>query len=523
MKQFCSLLIALCCCVGFTQAQERYLDEVFTEVNVQRDVVYGTNISVLSGQPEQVDLLMDVYQPAGDDATNRPVVIYWHTGSFLPPLFNGQITGARSDSAVVEICSQLARRGYVAIAATYRQGWNPAATGAEGQNIRTGTLLNAVYRGIQDVRTSIRFLRKTVAEDGNPFGVDAENIALFGQGTGGYLTFASAYLDRVDEITSKDKFINTETLESYVDTAQSGDPYGLNDRPLNIANHVEYSSDFKMAVNAGGALGDISWIEGREDEPVTVGFHVLRDPFAPFFQGAVIVPTTGDFVVNVAGTRQVVDSANFKGNNAIIAEANNDMNDPLNALIEAYSQTPVTIGTDTFTLAVNNMFPFVTDSLASGPYEWWSLEQLRQIVAGTNAALGTDFDADELHESGLITNPDMSKQKALTYIDTIMDYWMPRAFLALNLATSTQDIIQAEEVELTISPNPVSDRIFVTSGANYPMKDVALYNLEGRLQRAKLRVDNNTVTMRRGDLPPGIYVLQVRFEEGMVSKKLVLR
>ncbi|MBK9491252.1 MAG: hypothetical protein IPO07_22535 [Haliscomenobacter sp.] len=114
---------------------------------------------------------MDVYTPAGDSDTKRAVVMYFHTGIFLPPLLNGGITGARSDSSVVEFARRLTRLGYVVVVPTYRLGWNPVAP---NQNVRTGTLLNAAYRGIQDARSCIRFLRKSIAENSNPYGIDAD-------------------------------------------------------------------------------------------------------------------------------------------------------------------------------------------------------------------------------------------------------------------------------------------------------------------------------------------------------------
>ncbi|MEO0340319.1 MAG: alpha/beta hydrolase, partial [Bacteroidota bacterium] len=189
MKQFNKLFLLLLVSAFAlsANAQTRYLDDVFTGVNVTVDVPYASNISILTGAPDTIPLVMDIYTPDGDDATDRPVVVYFHTGSFLPQYFNGQITGNKQDSTCAEICRRLARKGYVAISATYRAGWVPTAVGAEGQNTRTGTLLNAAYRGIQDARSLIRFLRMTAAEMENPYGINTENITLWGQGTGGYL------------------------------------------------------------------------------------------------------------------------------------------------------------------------------------------------------------------------------------------------------------------------------------------------------------------------------------------------
>src|SRR5205085_7297802 len=109
-----------------------------------------------------------------DVLPNRPTVIMIHTGSFLPIFYNMQPTGSRNDSAIVTMCKQFARRGYTAIAVDYRAGWNPAATGAAGQEIRTGTLLQAAGRGVQDLKACVRFFKNNAAT----YHVDVDKIIL---------------------------------------------------------------------------------------------------------------------------------------------------------------------------------------------------------------------------------------------------------------------------------------------------------------------------------------------------------
>ncbi len=499
--------------------------EVFSSVDVETDVMYGQNLTVLTvpvtGNPSLQDLVMDVYTPAGDTITDRPVVVYFHTGSFLPQYINGQITGSRSDSSVVEICTRLAKMGYVAMSATYRAGWNPIAS---DQDERTGTLLNATYRGIQDARALIRFLRKSVAEEDNPFGVDTDKICLWGQGTGGYISLGAAFLDRFDEVVLE-KFIDQDLLAPYVDTNLVGDVYGEKQALLNIPNHVGYSNDFAMAVNMGGALGDISWIEGKDNEPVTMGFHVANDPFAPYADGAVIVPTTGDFVVNVSGTRTVVDTANQLGVNAVISVANDDLSDPLNAKVDAYKSVIDTFsGGQVLSIGIDNVYPFVTPGPASGPWEWWSKPQLDATIAAFNAATGEDISADTLHMNGLQLNPDMSKAKATAHIDTIINYFAPRAFLALNLmATSTNEVLTAAEVGFEMGPNPMKEYMTINTAPDQPMLDIAVYNMSGKLMKGAMGVNNNQYILQRTPhMTPGMYILQVRFKDGFVSKKIML-
>ena len=549
MKKIITLIFLLV--TGFVSVQaQRYLVPTFSSVTVTPNVKYATNITVVTGSPAQQDLTMDVYMPTGDTEESRPVVVYFHTGSFLPQYFNKQITGGKQDSTVVEICTRLAKLGYVAVAATYRAGWNPSALGPTGQNIRTGTLLNAAYRGIQDARSCYRFLRKSVAEDGNPYGIDPEKIVAWGQGTGGYISLGSAYLDRFEEVSTLDKFIDTGTLLPYVDTSLVGDVYGLVNRPLCIANTPGYSSDIKMAINMGGALGDISWIEGDAatyDEPATIGFHMVNDPFAPFADGPVIVPTTGDFVVNVSGSRTAVGAANDLGVNDPLAAINASLlanGDGLTQLMTAFK--PVVLPTPPFqpvgiTLGADNLYPFRPTGVSqyeSGPWDWWNKNFLDVLIPQINAVYGTNFNSDTLHYSGLITNPNMSATKARAYIDTVMAFYIPRGCAVLGLTeccealgamgidcglTSTEEVIGADVVGLRMNPNPAEGYVFIQSAPEHPMQSVEIFDLNGQLLQGKYNINSHQHVFERGDLPGGMYIVKARFGDNIAAQKVIFR
>lgn len=528
MKQLNTLLLLL---LGFllldsASAQSgRYRSEVFTSFTVKPNVVYGKNISILTGAPTPIDLLMDVYSPAGDTETNRPVVIYFHTGTFLPAILNQGVTGSRSDSSCVEFARRLTKMGYVVCIATYRLGWLATSTDA---NLRTSTILQAAYRAIQDARAAIRFLRKTVAVDSNPYGIDPNRIVLWGQGTGGYLAAGAAYLDRFKEEIEIAKFINTQTLTAYVDSTLLGNPFGTTVKPLNLANHVGYSSDFKLAVNMGGAIGDLGWIEGKAGEPATICYQVVADPFAPFGEGNVLNPVTREFIINVAGSRGIMEKVNRFNLNASFAAVNNEQT-YINLRNKALSASPLpfpnfSVEGKATTASTNDMYPFITPTFRpeAGPWEWWDTTTLKLVVAGTNQQLGTSINWKTIHAGGIALNPNMSKAKAMAYIDTIMAVFTPRAYLQLNLATSTHEVISEDVVKLKIGPNPVADRIYLESALEHKMRDIVLYSLDGRMVRGYSNVDENDFELIRGNIPPGTYVLQVRFDKGLVAKKLIL-
>lgn len=118
MKKIYSLIaIALLSVTG--ASAQRYMTEQFTSVNVQTDVTYGVNATVLYyaqlGEAIPEALKMDVYSPAGDTETDRPVILYFHTGNFLPFPQNQGTGGTRTDSTAVELCTRLAKLGYVEI------------------------------------------------------------------------------------------------------------------------------------------------------------------------------------------------------------------------------------------------------------------------------------------------------------------------------------------------------------------------------------------------------------------------
>ena len=186
MKKLNLLSLFFALCVTALHAQTRYLDEVFSQASATT-TYYGNNYTVITlsqlGHTAPLPQRVDIYTPTGDTETARPLIIYLHTGNFLPTSVNGSCGGSITDSSNVEMATRLAKMGYVVAVASYRLGWRPDLP---QELLKRFTLINAAYRGVQDVRSCIRYFRKTVAEAGNPYGIDPEKIVVWGQGTGGF-------------------------------------------------------------------------------------------------------------------------------------------------------------------------------------------------------------------------------------------------------------------------------------------------------------------------------------------------
>ena len=215
------------------------------------------------------------------------------------------------------MCRQFAKRGFVAVSIDYRLGWNPVSS---DQDVRTGTLLRAVYRALQDTRTCVRYFKNNIATGGNTYNVDSTQIIIGGQGSGGYIAWALATLDTQSKILIP-KFIDIHG-NSYVNDTILGDIWGFggstdtsNADGGNIVNYPNNTSNVALIFNMGGALGDSSWLDAHSTP--AVAFHVPSDPFAPYTTGTVIVPTTHDPVVDVWGSYTAMHQADLLGINSI--------------------------------------------------------------------------------------------------------------------------------------------------------------------------------------------------------------
>ena len=478
-----SLLLIFFLIASISFSQTRYMDEVFCDIEIESDVVYGNNITVLpllqGGAPSPEDLEMDIYMPSGDSATDRPVVMILHTGSFLPAVANGQATGDKTDNATVEQCKAFAKKGYVAVALNYRLGWNPIS---ENEDVRRSTLIQAAYRGLQDVRTGVRFLRKSIAEEGNPYGI-TDKFAVGGLGTGGYLSLCAASLwDYEEELL----------LAKFMDTSQDIDGDGLNDAvpyiipeffgnlegtdtgilpgldsdgdgvfdvtnvPFSLPNHPGYSSEIDMAFNVGGAIPDSSWVD--QGEVPIASMQCWNEVFAPYGVGNIMVPTTGAIVVEGMGSLVVQQMATEFGNNDVFQGMSIELDDTWYGNGNG-NDNSTTAGHDSYP----GLFPIVTpdpsDELTPcGPYEvqgspwdWWDNELYGAIA---DAYQGTD--PGTMGCLALLDSPDMSEEKGMAYVDLIQQFMAPRVYAALELEGETinslfDEAITNENVNANVS------------------------------------------------------------------------
>ena len=536
-------------------AQTRYIDNMFDSVTVTSNVPYASNVTILpllQGLPPVMDtLLCDIYEPKNDTLTDRPVIVLIHTGSFLPPVLNGQATGSKNDNSIVENCMRWAKKGYVAVAMTYRQGWNPTSP---SQAVRTATILQAAYRGIHDTKAMVRYLRKTVAEDGNTYGIDDSKIVLGGQGTGAYLSMGYITLDTVSELFIYPKFWDTSDPDpsNHVPLISPQFPipgpvtygygnldgtdttyYPANFPPFNFPvdvlwnfpNNPSYSNDVSMAFNLGGTLADLDWLDGNQVPHVS--FHCENDPFAAIDEGVIIVPTTGDIVIpDVIGSRVANHYNTLWGNNSAFNQAG--LNDTLTHMANSYNSNwnhPLNDGS----LVYDGLYVFDTpapDTVPnafgempyheSSPWDWWDLATYDMMFAAVNGA-----PAGYGAANSLLGSPNSGSDSIpMLYLDTIHGYLNPRMYEVLGLGGST-DFNEVIETTTHIYPNPAKDNINIVSYAEL-INSVEVYNLSGQKVLSK-KVNNGTTTkLNTSGLSKGVYIVDVKSRISSVKKKIII-
>lgn len=244
-----TLFIVILILTGFSFSQcdtLRYKSAIFDSVQVNSNVKYG-EAQVWYFPYANTDLLMDIYEPINDTLTKRPLMIWVHPGGFL--------TGSKEAEDMVALCDSFAKRGYVTASINYRLGFNPlSASSAE----------RAVYRGLQDARAAIRFLK----ENHLNYGIDTNYTFIGGSSAGGFSALHTAYLEQNEAPSSIDGGLTYPEL-GCLDCA---------------GNSFQHNMDLKGIANLWGALGDSNWVSPYETVPALL-IHGTEDGVVPFGAG----------------------------------------------------------------------------------------------------------------------------------------------------------------------------------------------------------------------------------------------
>jgi BD-FAE protein/PKD domain-containing protein len=246
---------------------QRYTESIFDNINIESNVVYGTAPALMfpylnENLTSQQELLMDIYIPEGDVLESRPTLVCAHSGAF--------ISGSKMAEDMVAFCDSMTHRGYVTASIDYRLGMNI---------LNTESSTRAVYRGIQDGRAAIRYLKENYLQ----YGIDTNNVYLLGSSAGAYIGQHNLFMDTEDE----------RPPELYLSP-----DLGCLDCS---GNNYQHSGKANGLIALWGALQDTTFIITSDNIPVYL-LHGTADATVPFgygnaFGNPAFPPTYGSSLV----------------------------------------------------------------------------------------------------------------------------------------------------------------------------------------------------------------------------------
>ena len=265
MKKFCYTACCVLLIIYNVGAQDyRYVKTIFPASVITSDIVYESALFlnypyVDESSTTTQNLIMDIFQPQGDNLNNRPAIIFAHGGGFL--------TGDRHVDDMVAFCDSLSRKGYVTVTIDYRQGVEVV----DNSNLH---YTRAAYRGLQDGRTAVRFLRANAAS----YGIDPDRIYWGGNSAGSFIGLNSIFMDADEKPAYAGATSYTNPVYPF-NTINAPDLGGLD-----VGSNPGYNGEPDAVMACWGGVGDTLTVEPDNDQAVFL-IHGTADQIVPFNSG----------------------------------------------------------------------------------------------------------------------------------------------------------------------------------------------------------------------------------------------
>ncbi|MFN0215656.1 MAG: hypothetical protein ACKVT2_15470 [Saprospiraceae bacterium] len=440
---------------------------------IEKDLEYGIATNY-AGIP--TSLTLDLYKPLGDNNPNRPLMVLVHGGAW--------IGGCKETEAW--LAQELAQRGYVVASVNYRKGWHKAAFVANpGPNATdypsnclyaadSMELIRAIYRGQQDVKGAIRWLKARASQDSSC----NQKVMVGGTSAGAFLSLAVGLLDRSEEkpgscFALPDAPTPAANVSNCYDqncAVQIIDPTGAALQrsdlgPVNgTLNLNGYDNDvIGVASFFGGVPYDAlpkNWLQGP-DTPALYLYHQTCDGVVPFGYDQPMITLSA--YCNLGFTPWHINYMHTFGNGSIAA-ALTVMPDPP---------------------------PFTTDFLNCAPF---------------NPALAL-FECIRYGDNGSYHYPHNPMERA----QKVADFFSP-VIAGMNCFS-----VDAHEpntaLQAFLTPNPFDQRLSVFL-VDAPVSEAIILITDGTgkimWSVTRMLMKGENILFEQNPLPAGFYVLQIR-------------
>lgn len=491
-------LVLVLCIANISFAQDyRYTENQYSTTSVISDVVYGTapfveTILGVESITTTGNLLLDMYVPDGDTNTLRPVIVFAHGGGFF--------SGSKSNDDMMALCELFAKKGYVTVSINYRLGFHILG------NVNMHAI-RAVYRGLQDGKTAIRFLRANAAT----YGIDPTKVYFTGSSAGAFIGLHSIYMDELSEKPSQAGEV--DYVNATFPFAHAAPDLGNFD----IGENLSFKGEPDALVSLWGAVQNTSLIKVEDDESVFL-VHGHDDIIVPFNDGS---PFSIPLLDNVEGSNLIknrLDAIGLTNNETYFVDGQgHEFYGVLNGTFIGNG------GNEYWDIIVDRMTTFL-----------WNEHKPAVDFEATVTGLSVDFSDTSSGalswlwdfgdgESSTLQNPSHTYTSVGNYDVTL---YIENNILSWNEITKTVNaetlsVDTSEHLSFSYYPNPTSDVLQLSFQDSHDTISVSMYNVAGQLVKQKHFSDTSHMTLNIETLAPSIYIMSVKTDVSISRIKII--
>jgi acetyl esterase/lipase len=481
----------------------RYVADVFMAVTQTAGIVYGQNAvrDYSTGTDTPTTLQLDFYEPSGDVAAQRPLVIFAFGGSF--------VSGRRQD--LDDLCRAFALKGYATATIDYRLV--PPGAGCPSffpncnQVLVAGSrawLADQIVRASSDMKAAVRFFRRYATT----YRIDPTRIIVAGYSAGAITALQTAYID-------------SETEDSNYTAAYqaNGGLEGNTDLPAPNNLLPAYNArDLAGAFSLAGAVARLS-VVGAANPPLFAA-HGDADQVVPYASG----PAFGASTYTLYGGGALHARADSVGlSNQLYTVPGGDHA----STRQEPNRTAINTAAAAFFQQVicATPLPVVLASFTGHPEAGSCAATLSWRTASevNSQAFDIQASADGQHFATLGTVPSQNRLTGASYtfrtpaLAAVVQYFRLRLRDADGTTTYSPAltlVAACAASPLALAPNPAHDHVLV-SGLPPGPAQLLLYNALG--QRVMQVAATGSANLPLASLPPGVYLLKVLDASGGAS------